>query len=742
MTQEIKIGVNADVGSAVNKVKDLDKAAENLANALKRVDQAGKNAAKGVRDLTDMAKKLQSTQSILAKEMGKPVSEADTKRFLDNFERIKTGRGMGSQRLRAFDDFGNWYKGHARTFKSQDDADRHRRFVIGAAMQGTAFADENAPGGGGTVPPSGSRGRAGSGSFGGGRLLPRSVSRIASSAMGFGLAGLGLAGIGSIVGMASSGVNSATDEATSLDTLKRRLGDLGYGFDELQRTVHEAANGLGVTSVEATNLANRFARVNGSAGGPNLGGDLRTSMGFSRAFGLDSSEGVQLFASMRRLGATGESDQSSRKLAMMIADSIAKGGFVAKADEVLHAVADFAQQTARASLSAPNVGGYAASLSGLTSMGMAGLDPSGAASILSRANSAMMRGGAMGEASQNLIYAALGRGHDPIWAQSLMAGGLFGTESSVFGKGTAAGEFYYPGKGIQDGSNITNWEKVKGTLVHSYGGANSPYLVDAIKNTFGLSTPQEAMALLKMQPQDIQASQRLIGKIGMRPEDVSPSASLAIARIANSNNPGDLKTAADDLMKRGTVPLEERKKIASSLDGAIHGGNLDQVREVLAKAYAQYGQDDTKGSITRQDAVNVQDAITAMGEKLLDPINEIRNVVVAFGKQIGITSTASGQASDPGDVLIDGKPMTPEQRAVAESPHKPFDPLLPRGIRNNNPGNLKGFDPDADHDSVGYDIYPTSSAGLSAMAGNLMAYAQKHGIHCKATIMIAGWRQL
>lgn len=59
------------------------------------------------------------------------------------------------------------------------------------------------------------------------------------------------------------------------------------------------------------------------------------------------------------------------------------------------------------------------------------------------------------------------------------------------------------------------------------------------------------------------------------------------------------------------------------------------------------------------------------------------------------------------------------------------DPKAPRGIRNNNPGNLRGggFAAEQGKDDGGYSIFPTPEAGLRAMAINLKNQQVKHGIN-------------
>lgn len=42
-----------------------------------------------------------------------------------------------------------------------------------------------------------------------------------------------------------------------------------------------------------------------------------------------------------------------------------------------------------------------------------------------------------------------------------------------------------------------------------------------------------------------------------------------------------------------------------------------------------------------------------------------------------------------------------------------------RARRNNNPGNLRGYDPGVPKDAGGFDIYPSISAGVSALWGQI-----------------------
>ena len=64
-------------------------------------------------------------------------------------------------------------------------------------------------------------------------------------------------------------------------------------------------------------------------------------VGMSRAYGLDPSQGVGFMGQMRGLGVTKDT-QDSRRLALLIGETIAKSDAFSKADEVMEAIAGFA----------------------------------------------------------------------------------------------------------------------------------------------------------------------------------------------------------------------------------------------------------------------------------------------------------------------------------------------------------------------------------------------------------------
>ena len=490
MTQEVKIGVNADTRGATAAIGAVDKATEALNKSMEHTAKATADATRQVDALERAARRLSTAQGALKQTLGRPVGPSDAQTFLDNFDRMRPR----SPSLRKFEDFEGWWKGHSTAYGSPGQASRHRRAVFSAALQGTSYADEygapapDAPGspggGGGAPPPGGTAGPANGGVAG----MAKSAVK---TALGFTGAGLALAGIGSVMSMAGQAIQMAQAEAMATDNTKRRLGGLGVDYLGVQDETRGAAGALRANYVQAAAYGNDFVRGAGNLAGPDLGhlgGMLSNAGQFANAYGMEAGQGVGFFASMRRLGVAGD-EQGQRRLAGEIADAIDRSGYAAKADELVKAIGDFAETTSRSSLARANVTGYASALSALTSTGLPGLDPQGAAALLSGADSALRGGGSAGEAGQNFLFQALHQeGMSPFATKGLMQGGLFASTSSIFSKGGALSGWY---KGKLSGK--TNLERIQ-DMIARYGLSREA-AADAMSHVFGGTEAQNVELL-------------------------------------------------------------------------------------------------------------------------------------------------------------------------------------------------------------------------------------------------------
>lgn len=641
MTQQIDIGVEAKgADAAIKKVSDqAGNAADNLQEATRRANDLN-DALKRVQAT---AERLKSVKSILSRELGHEVSDGDAGMFLSQFDRMRRGRGLGSQRLRAYNDFESWYLGHSGSFKNAGDAARHRRLVMSVGMQGTQYSQSY----GAPTPPAPPGPPQPPSNTGG------AVNRAGSMALSFTKGMLAVAGIESFMSMIAKGVGSASEEAIGIDTLKRRAGDVGESFGKLENEARSAAEGLGMTYTESARLAQEFVRTAGTLRGVSLQSALRTGYGMGRAFGIDPSEGVAFLSTMRRMGVGGD-DHSNKRLALMIADAVQRGGYEGKADEILSAISDFTTTAARLTLSTPNVSGYASALTALTGSGAAGADPAGAAAILNAADSATRRGGGYGEASMNFLYAALNRanpGLDPVSAQAIMSGGLFGTTRQLFGRGTPLARFYgQHGLKIPGLSDVTTLSKEKSLLEQYYG--NSPYALNAAQNLWGLQSPQQAALLWNMHPANLDASSSLLGRAGFDLSKLSASGISWVSKVAAANNVSDLTGIYQGVMSRHDVTDGEKDK----LRGAYGSGNLDTLKLTLARVVGSHEQEQTEGEKTRKDLADIDNAITELGKKLLDPLNIIKDSIVYMAKMFGFSDSRSYVGSHfEGGNFVNGK---------------------------------------------------------------------------------------
>lgn len=419
--------------------------------------------------------------------------------------------------------------------------------------------------------------------------------------VGAGLAGLagGLLalGVGKLVSGVREKVGAAQNESIGYDTLKRQLGDVNVGFDRLKDSLRSSANGLGLTFDEAQRLGTLFGRTSGMVGAGGLAEEVRNGAGFSRAFGLDPSQGTSFFASMRLNGVTRNVDDS-RRLGLLIGEGIAKSGAFAKTEEVLQAVAGFVESTARGSLTVANVGAYAGFLTSMMGSGVPGTDPASSASLVARANAAFVGGGS--EAHQNFYYRALGGrlGLNPVQATVMREGGLFGTGASAFGPGSVYAQFAgaFGGKVPSGaaGSRTPAIDMVMQSLTGMYG--NRPDLMaNALSGMTGLNTTQAMMFALTAKRyggSTLGGLQKRLGRLGFRMEDIDPTA------IANMG--------------------------AFEADGSLSEGQKD----AKISAAARDGQIMTEGKLTRDTITGVSNTMQAAADKLLGPLNDIRAAVM------------------------------------------------------------------------------------------------------------------
>ena len=443
-----------------------------------------------------------------------------------------------------------------------------------------------------------------------------------SAGVGAGLAGLlgGIValGIGKAVGAVTEKIETAENNSWATDQLKRTIGDVNVSFSALKASVESASRNIDVTYSEGLKLASEFSKLSNVTADQykTIGSELETGGGMSRAFGLDPSQGVGVLGQMRGMNLTRD-EQGSRKMALLIGETIAKSNAFAKAGEVMDAVAGYATSQARSSLSA-NVGGFAGALAGLANSGQVGLDVNNSAAILNRVNASLTAGGAHGEASQ-FFSAAVGarRGLNPYQLQLWREGGAFATLDSTFkDKDSMAKKFGMDGPG----GNETWMQATIGDLQKRYGN-NKGMLANATANHLGVSMTQ-AMALLQYKPQELGGMQKMLGS-GFDLKNLNASAISTLGKIMTGDS-STLQSVAGQLRSRKDLTGDER----SQLDNAMSSGNVETQKEVLSRLVASREQEETDGKNIHDSKVALENLKTDMAGKLIPLTQGIRDGIL------------------------------------------------------------------------------------------------------------------
>ncbi len=478
---------------------------------------------------------------------------------------------------------------------------------------------------------------AGVGAAEGGGLFGGSLGLLKGAGIGLMLAGLAKAGQ-----MAAQGYDMAKDRDVDADSLKRQMGDLGISFQALTAMSEAASEAMGVNAAQFVRLEQQMeASAHGAyRNAESLGGGTRDAVGFARAYGVDPSQSVSFFGSMKNL----DPKQNNRELAVMIADAIARGGGRALAPDVMAAVQSLSSASARLSLSSPNSGAFSASYASLLARNGVGMTPDNALGILSTANNSVSRMGSAGEAGMNFILSALNREGgatlNPVEAQALAEGGLFGTRKSVF-SGQAMQRYFGADKlsalTSGPGANVRTVDAIMEQLHNSYGG-NKWMELDAAKNLFGFQSYSATAAFMTMGSGQRSGLLDLLSKAGVDPTKVNTSGLATLGQISGAGSMKDLRGIFSELSARtgdGALTFDERDRL-----GKLSSGNDTQAfRVALAQVMASKNQEDTTGSDIRKGNASLENIQIAVGEKLVPAMNDARDALLSIAGTGGKSAT-------------------------------------------------------------------------------------------------------
>ena len=582
----------------------------------------------------------------------------DMRKMIAQFEALKRVSGDMNKRINATGQKGagffdlDWAKMYPDQHSRNRQMAKSFQYVTGSAFGGGLSP---MPGGKPPAAPSGpqspqrpSGGGAG-GFIGGiaqaGLRAAGPAGGVAAGAMGTGmsagfgagmmglLGGIGALAVGKVVGAITEKMGQAEDNLVAFDKLKRVLGDVSVSFVGLKTVLEGTAKGVGIKLGDAGQLASQFAKAGNLSGDQygSLGGELRTGVGMSRSLGLDPSQGIGFLGSMRGMKAT-QDEQGSRKMALLVGETIAKSGAFAKADEVMGAISGYVTSQTRASFGA-NASGFAGMLSSMVGSGIPGMDVAGSAGLLGKINSNLAAGGAKGEASQ-MFTAMVGQsmGLDAYQTKFLREGGAFATNDNTFGKGSI-GEI--AGISGPSGGGSKTFMQASIEKLKSQYGNNPAQLADATANHFGISMRQAA-GYLALAPNEMGGLEDQLKRSGVDLKDINYAGLGSLSKIS-SGTAGDRKGIASELWSRGgdsKLSQDERSK----LDKVMKTGTEQEQKDVLTSLVASRDQEMTQGKYIRDTLVSVDNIKTLLAEQLLPVTQAMRDGIILIaggGKKSG-----------------------------------------------------------------------------------------------------------
>jgi len=368
---------------------------------------------------------------------------------------------------------------------------------------------------------------------------------------------------------------------------------------------------------------------------------VRTSVGVSKAYGLDPGVGVGFFGGIKGI----DPKQDKRELALILAETIERSGMNSRADEVMQVIQSFAATTSRMSLSSPNLSAHAGSYSSLMSMGLPGMTSDVAAGILSQANASLMGMGGAGEAGQNFILSAFQRNGalNPIQAKALAAGGLFGTRASTFGKDSALGRYFgADATGLADGAgaNVTNFDAIR---THLAGMGGDKWLqLEGAQRLYGLSSPQQAAALLMMNSSEFGGLKNSLTRAGVGVNAFNESGLQTLAKIGTATSMTGLTQAYAGMRSRTGKGALSAAEIGE-LDRAQATGDTEKFRDALIKIASTKDREETQYTIQQDQKAALEQIQINTGDKLIPIAQGIKDGVTAT---VDVLSRAFGIKSD------------------------------------------------------------------------------------------------
>lgn len=491
-------------------------------------------------------------------------------------------------------------------------------------------------------PPVGSGGGGGHGGGGGGGGIGGMIGSAVGMAGPFALAGLALAGIGSIKHLIGSAVTKGQEESIGNENLLRRMDDgakdydtpreVAASYETLREAIRKTADSMGVAYSETQRLSMTWAKLTNDSQAGTVSAGVKLGIGLSRSYGMDPASGVQA------LGQASYQGLDEKKFALLIGESVRAGGQSGQVEQVMQALLHWSEGANRQMISQSHEREFASMYSGMNATDNPGMKGANAEAIIGTLNSSLSRGGAAGMASQALTYRALSREGitDPYDIKMMTEGGMFAT-------------------GRLDTGRDSNYKSDKTLLTatmeelkREYSGQPRNRLLDAVSNHTGLNMRQSD-ALLDMKPADLSRGQQALDAAQINLKDVDATGIKSIVDIAQPN--ADLESWRSRLMARtgaGSLSADEKTQLS--------GASGEDLRTLMVQLVGRHGQEATEGSETRASLAKLDNSLAKVGSDLLTPLNAIRD----------FASSIVGEIGDVGSILTNvWKAGTGDVKAIA-----------------------------------------------------------------------------
>ncbi|ELK5289396.1 lytic transglycosylase [Salmonella enterica] len=455
-----------------------------------------------------------------------------------------------------------------------------------------------------------------------GGVFSNALSSGLSGGAGAGLMGLvgGLAamGVGKIIGAIAEKIDKAQDTAIGMDKIYRQIGGIA-SYSKVKNTVYGAANTLGMDVGEGVGLASAYSRAANLRRGDNLGTGMLVSGGLARSYGMDPNSAASILGGFRGTNVA-KNDKDVRHIATVLAETVAKSGAFANAEELLQAAGQYSATQARQSLNKTDMGRYGAGISSLVGSNQTGLDVAGSAALLSRVNAALSAGGAHGEASQ-MLTARVGQrmGVSPYQLRMLRENGMFATNSSTFGKDSIYGKTI--GGGPEGDQSL--YSATRDQMRQDYRSRNKMEYFTAVANHMGISVSQ-AMALENMDTGTVNGAGNRLARLGLDMGKVNATSYGTLGRIESGKGLNEL---TQDYLRMGgkkALSKEEREKLL----GASAGTDPEALKDALMEIAAKRGAVETEGSQIRDGIAQMNNTMTRLADNAIPALNVMRMAMV------------------------------------------------------------------------------------------------------------------